>query len=128
MSDWEDLKDYEGWYQINRDGQIRNIKAGKGRLIGKIKMPSPVRNNYLQTLLTKDGKGKRYYIHRLLGIQYIPNPDNKPEIDHIDRNPMNNSIDNLRWATTKENANNRITNLNNRHQNNNNQNNSNDNH
>ena len=45
-------------------------------------------------------------VHRLLALQWISNPDNKPQIDHIDRNPSNNSLTNLRWVTHKENMNN----------------------
>ena len=48
----------------------------------------------------------RYMLHRLLAEAFIPNPDNKPTVDHIDRNPQNNSLDNLRWATGKEQADN----------------------
>lgn len=49
---------------------------------------------------------KRRLLHRLLAEAFIPNPDNKPTVDHIDRNPQNNSLDNLRWATGKEQADN----------------------
>ena len=49
---------------------------------------------------------RRYRLHRLLAEAFIPNPDNKPTVDHIDRNPQNNSLDNLRWATGKEQADN----------------------
>lgn len=48
-------------------------------------------------------KNKRYYVHRIVAETFIPNPDNKPYIDHIDRNPSNNSIENLRWVTVSEN-------------------------
>jgi len=50
---------------------------------------------------------KKYKIHRLIAIHYIDNPDNKPDIDHIDRNTLNNDISNLRWVTAKENAENK---------------------
>lgn len=51
-------------------------------------------------------RGKRYELHRLLAEAFIPNPLNKPVVDHIDRNPANNSLSNLRWATHKENSDN----------------------
>ena len=51
----------------------------------------------------------RKYVHRIVAELFIPNPDNKPEIDHIDTNKINNRVDNLRWVTRKENLNNEIT-------------------
>lgn len=52
----------------------------------------------------KQIKGKCYYIHRLVAMAYIPNPDNKPEVDHINNNRADNRVENLRWVTAKENS------------------------
>ena len=60
-------------------------------------------HGYLNVNLYKDGKKKIYKIHRLVGLYYIPNPDNKICLDHIDRNRKNNKLNNLRWATYSEN-------------------------
>lgn len=54
-------------------------------------------------------KGKTYYVHRLIAETFLPNPENKPFIDHIDRNRANNDVSNLRWATAQENCLNRRT-------------------
>jgi len=58
---------------------------------------------YLAVNLYKDKKPYRHRIHRLLGLHFIDNPDNKRCIDHIDRDKLNNSLSNLRWATASEN-------------------------
>jgi len=104
MDHFEDIIGYEKCYQINRLGQVRRIVSGK------ILKPANS-SGYLCVNLCKNGVRKKYYIHRLLGIQFIPNPENKLEIDHIDRNRQNNSLENLRWATRKEQQNNLSNNV-----------------
>jgi len=71
------------------------------------------RNGYFRVHLTKNGTSYGKSIHRLLGETFIPNPENKPCIDHIDRNKQNNSLDNLRWVTYSENGQNRTISTNN---------------
>ena len=56
-------------------------------------------------------KGKTYHVHRLIAETFLPNPENKPYIDHIDRNRANNDVSNLRWVTVKENAYNQKNNI-----------------
>ncbi len=93
----EALKDYEGYYLINKEGEIYGIKRKK------IVKPQINKYGYYQIILYKNGKHTTCKIHRLLAIQYIPNPEGKPVIDHMDRNKQNNSLDNLKWATHSEN-------------------------
>lgn len=102
---FEFIKGYENLYLINRDGKIKS--CGKGIFI----KPQETVDGYLWVKLSKYENGEKirqkHRIHRLLGIQYLENPDNKPEIDHIDRDKKNNSIDNLRWVSRNENRRNR---------------------
>lgn len=62
-----------------------------------------MRKGYLAVQLRKDGKGKSYYVHRLVGLAFIPNPQNLETIDHIDGNKLNNNADNLQWLSRTNN-------------------------
>lgn len=62
------------------------------------------RSNYATVSYTDNGKQKHFLVHRLVGEAFIPNPENKPEINHIDGNPKNNDVNNLEWVTRKENV------------------------
>ena len=110
MDHFEDIIGYEECYQINRLGQVKRIASGS-RKVGQILKAKFNSTGYLQIQLCKDGVCKLYLVHRLVGFQFIPNPENKPTIDHIDRNKNNNSLENLRWATGKEQNNNRYNNV-----------------
>jgi len=90
------IKDFEN-YLITKDGDIyRNITYRKLKC-------SSDKNGYLKIrLLNKSGR-KSMFLHRLLDIQFIPNPLNKPFINHIDGNKSNNKLNNLEWSTHKEN-------------------------
>ena len=90
-------------YMIYDDGRIWSKCRGKGKFL----KPKPDNNGYLLVNLCEDGKTKSMRVHRLLGIAFIPNPENKPFIDHIDNNRQNNNIENLRWATVSENTRNK---------------------
>ena len=60
---------------------------------------------YERVNLKKDGIEKTMQVHRLVALAFLPNPQNKPEVNHIDENKENNNVDNLEWVTSKENAN-----------------------
>lgn len=96
-----DVVGFEGSYSIEEDGRVFSLKR-------KIYLaPRPDRDGYMRVNLYKNGKLYTRFIHRLLAEAYIPNPDNLPHIDHIDRNVKNNALSNLRWASRETNQRNR---------------------
>ena len=104
----------ENWKFINANYEVSdkgNIKSVNYRGTGKsaIRKQSISKNGYMRVILSDNGKNKTYFVHRLVAAAFIPNPENKPCIDHIDGNRANNHADNLRWVTVKENQNNPIT-------------------
>ena len=94
-----DIRDFPN-YKIYPDGKIIN-KHGK-----ELKQHIGKNNGYYYVDLYDNWKRKKFCIHRLLAIYYIPNPENKEFVDHIDRNRENNNLDNLRWVNRTENNNN----------------------
>ena len=98
---FQDLKDYEGLYKISKNGEIWSC------CYKIIMIDHQDEKGYYKILLKNNEKKTHHTISRLLALQYIPNPDNKPEVDHINRNPSDNRLCNLRWFTRVENANNK---------------------
>ena len=88
-------------YFILENGIVWSIKSNKEM------KPQNNKDGYKIITLCKDGKEKKFLLHRLLAIHFIPNPDSKPTIDHINRIRDDNRLENLRWATMKEQNNNR---------------------
>ena len=103
--EWRDIKDYEGLYKISNRG---NIISNKGNQIKQLKH-SFNKFGYQITTLRKNNNPKVFYVHRLVAQAFIPNPDNKPCIDHINTDKTDNRVENLRWCTQKENCNNQTT-------------------
>ena len=94
----KDIKGYEGLYAITSCGKVWSYRSKK--------FLKPIeKNGYLSINLYKEGKVKQCNIHRLVAEAYIPNPDNKPQVNHKNEVKTDNYINNLEWATVKENLN-----------------------
>jgi hypothetical protein len=97
MEVWRDLAYYENDYEINQSGVIRNKHT---KIIKKTTRKD---NGYLICSFWIDGKTKQEYVHRLVALTFIPNPDNLPQVNHKDENKENNSVGNLEWCTSQYN-------------------------
>ena len=97
--DW--IIGYENLYKINKQGEIWSC------WYQKIMAPQTSQDGYLWVYLKKEGCRRKCYIHRLIALQYIENPEGLPQVDHIDRNKLNNNLENLRWVTQHTNRLNR---------------------
>lgn len=114
MEEWKDIKGYEGLYQVSNYGNVRSLDRTIYTILGykqfykgKALKKTEDKNGYLFVALGSKAPNKK--VHRLVAETFIPNPENKPEVDHIDGNPQNNNLKNLQWANHKENINNSIT-------------------
>lgn len=112
---WKDISGYEGLYQVSNLGNVRMLEHYTPYVKGTV-MKIPARNLYIgwsngyrTVWLCKNKERKLKKIHRLIAEAFIPNPENKPCIDHINTIRHDNRIENLRWCTYKENGNNEIT-------------------
>ena len=109
--EWRDVVGYEGLYQVSNLGRVRTLDY---RRTGKIRILKQCwdSDGYCRVaLFPKEGlrrKSKSAFVHRLVGAAFIPNPEQKAEIDHINGTRNDNRVENLRWATRKENDNNPI--------------------
>ena len=97
--EWRMVPDYEGLYMVSNKGRVKNCRTGRIRKPGK-----GGRGNYVRITLFDDNRAKHCYIHRLVAEVFIPNPNNLPQVNHIDENPLNNCVENLEWCTPKYNA------------------------
>lgn len=91
------IKDYEGKYYVTSQGDVVNAKGDT------LKPTINKKIGYKTVSLWKNNKGSSKTIHRLVALAYLPNPNNLPEVNHIDGNKLNNHVDNLEWVTRSEN-------------------------
>ena len=100
---WKPIEGYEGLYEVSNLGRVKSLK----RLHTKERILSQFLNHrgYARVNLWKENKSRKYSVHRLVAEAFIPNPDSKPQVNHIDENKTNNSVENLEWCTQLENHN-----------------------
>lgn len=113
---WKDIEGYEGLYQVSNLGRVRSLDRNvlitrldgskhNHEYKGVLKNQRVHRDKYLITSLCKNGTFKSCKVHRLVAQTFIPNPENKPQVNHIDGNKQNNCVDNLEWVNASENNN-----------------------
>jgi hypothetical protein len=112
---WSDIEGYEGHYQVSNLGRVRSLDRGmyvrqdrynqprwtnrKGRIL----KPGIDGKGYPMVRLCSFGTVKQIMVHRLVALHFVPNPENKPVVNHIDFDPMNSRADNLEWCSIREN-------------------------
>lgn len=111
---WRDINGYEGLYSVSDCGKVKSMARKTNNQFCRneiILSPSDDGYGYNQVVLCKKVEGikrkKVFKVHRLVANAFVPNPDNKPIVNHKDWDTKNNSVDNLNWMTQKENLNHR---------------------
>ena len=102
---WKDVQGYEGQYQVSNLGRVKSLKRklDNGRSVNEKILNSSGKKKTQYGYLMVALAGKTFRVNRLVATAFIPNPDNKPVVNHIDGDKENNRADNLEWATISEN-------------------------
>lgn len=115
LEEWRDVAGYEGVYQVSSLGRVQSLDRyvthsnGVRFVKGKIMTLVYDQSGYLRIRLNNEAKGVTRKVHRLVAETFIPNPENKSQIDHINTIKDDNRVENLRWVSPKENSNNILT-------------------
>lgn len=106
---WKDIEGYSGIYQVSTFGNIRRIESivkmrfGTRKCRARNLKVSANKKGYKNVMLCVNNSRNTTLIHRIVAKTFIPNPDNKPHVNHKDGDPRNNNVSNLEWATVREN-------------------------
>lgn len=99
---WKDVPGYEEYYQVSNIGNVKRTRSKNGKPDRELKHLLNVRG-YRLVKLCMDGIMRNFLIHRLVAMAFLPNSENKPEVNHINGNPGDNRIENLEWCSRMEN-------------------------
>lgn len=110
---WRDIPNFENLYQVSNFGNVKTLEKYVGTGIKnnlKVKRKERLlkqynKRGYLQVSLSKNHKRYYFGVHRLVAQAFLPNPNNLPQVNHIDENPLNNNLSNLEWCSAKYNCN-----------------------
>lgn len=94
---WKKIKDYN--YEVSNYGRVRRIETNR------VLKTFYDKDKYVMVSLCKKSKCKRFRLHRLVALAFIPNPNKLPQVNHIDENKDNNNVNNLEWCNNKYNSN-----------------------
>ncbi|MBR1646190.1 MAG: NUMOD4 motif-containing HNH endonuclease [Selenomonadaceae bacterium] len=97
--EWRDVVGYEGLYQVSNCGRVKSFQKDNVKILKS----NPGIGGYLRVVLCKDFKKKNRFVHVLVAQAFIPNPEGKRQINHIDGNKQNSHVSNLEWVTPAEN-------------------------
>jgi len=99
----KEIPGFEGKYAVTKNGVVYSLPRTGVKNLRKMTAVDNMKAGYLRVMLSRDGKSKLYYIHQLIAITYIANPENKKMVNHIDGVKTHNRLDNLEWVTAQEN-------------------------
>lgn len=119
---WKDIGGYEGLYKVSNLGNVKSLKRTANNRWGgtmdikeKILKQEVVKGNYRRIALSKHGKIKRFQVHRLVALAFIKIDEDRSFVNHIDKNPSNNKLNNLEWVNRRENQTHAFLNKSNKH-------------